>query len=413
MLVAIGVDSIGTGLFAPLSLLFFVRVADLPLLTVGLLTSIGTVLSLPVPFIAGWLADRVGAKRVVIAGQAIQALGFVGYVFARESAAVLAAVAIVAIGQRLFWSTFFTMVADSADADDDPRAGDRLFAKVGMTQAAGLGLGALIAGIGIAAAADHVFIAIVIGNVVSFTLSGVLLLLVPAHRRAESARHGRSTGWALGYRALLRDRPYLGYILANIPFAICSVFLGVAIPVYVVDGLQGPGWLVGVVLAVNTVLLSVGQLAATRILRRLSRTGALAIAGSLWIVWSALTALAMQVPPTAMPFYLIGTILLYAAAEVVHAPISNALASAAAPAEYRGSYLAVFQYGFTVATLVVPAGFAWLFTADPAYPWVAIGALCLLSTLGMLGVGRRLPPGAVQPTPAADGASTDEESLAR
>lgn len=387
LLLAIGVDSVGTGLFAPLSLLYFVQLAGLPLTTVGLLTSVGTLLSLPVPFAAGALADRFGAKSVVIAGQAAQAVGFAGYLFARESVAVLFSIAIVAVGQRLFWSTFFTMVAESADGDEDVRAADRRFARVGMVQAGGLGLGALIAGVAIAAAADHVYLAIALGNVVSFAISGGLLLAVRTHRGDSHPR----TGALGGYRALLRDGPFLGYTLANIPFAICSVMLGIAVPVFVATGLDAPGWIVGPLLAVNTVLLSVGQLAATRVLRRTSRAYALALAGGLWVLWALLTALALQLPGEIVPYYLFGTVLLFAAAEVIHAPLSNALAATAAPEQHRGSYLAVFQYGFTVATLIVPAGFAWLFTADPALPWLVIATLTLLSSVAMTLLANRLP----------------------
>jgi hypothetical protein len=73
--------------------------------------------------------------------------------------------------------------------------------------------------------------------------------------------------------------------LANTAFAVCAVFLSVGLPVYIVDGLHAAGWIAGVVLAVNTVLLSVAQLAATRLVRPLSRVTALAVAGALWTVW--------------------------------------------------------------------------------------------------------------------------------
>jgi hypothetical protein len=53
--------------------------------------------------------------------------------------------------------------------------------------------------------------------------------------------------------------------------------------------------------------------------------------------------------------------LLCCVAELIHAPVANALAAEAAPAECPDVYLAAFQYGFAVAEIVVPAALAALF----------------------------------------------------
>jgi|1185.fasta_scaffold235545_4 hypothetical protein len=51
LVLAIAIDTLGAGIFAPLSLLYFVRVADLSVQTVGALATAGAVLSLPVPML--------------------------------------------------------------------------------------------------------------------------------------------------------------------------------------------------------------------------------------------------------------------------------------------------------------------------------------------------------------------------
>lgn len=64
----------------------------------------------------------------------------------------------------------------------------------------------------------------------------------------------------------------------------------------------------------------------------------------------------------------------YAAAELRHVPISNALAAEAAPPQTRGRYLTAYQYCFTIATIVVPWMFTSLFACDRVLPWIVIGA---------------------------------------
>ena len=109
--VAVAIDAVGSGVFLPISLLFFTRVSDLSLPLVGTLTTVGTLVSLPVPVLIGHLADRHRPRDLVIAGQVLQAAGFAGYLLARDPVAVCLVIAIVAVGQRVFWSSFFTMIA--------------------------------------------------------------------------------------------------------------------------------------------------------------------------------------------------------------------------------------------------------------------------------------------------------------
>jgi MFS family permease len=176
LVVAIAIDTLGAGIFAPLSLLYFVRVADLPLQTVGALATAGAVLSLPVPLLAGHLADRFPPRNVVIAGQLIQAAGFLGYLVARDVVAIFVVIGIVAVGQRMFWSSFFTLVAALPAEGGDERERDRRYAIVGMTQAAGFGLGALVAGVLLALSSSAAYQALAAVNAATFLVSVGLLL---------------------------------------------------------------------------------------------------------------------------------------------------------------------------------------------------------------------------------------------
>lgn len=78
-------------------------------------------------------------------------------------------------------------------------------------------------------------------------------------------------------------------------------------------------------------------------------------------------------------------------ADVMHAPISMALAAAVAPHEVRGRYLAAFQYSFTFATIIGPAFFTSLFSVGRAVPWAGLAILNGASIVAVLLLERRLP----------------------
>ena len=387
LLAALGIDMAGTGLFAPISLLYFQAVTDLSLPTIGLLISVANFASLPVPVVVGHLVDRYGPRGIVIAAQVLQGIGFAAYVGAHGPISVLVPSLIVAVGQRMFWCSVFTLVTEVAPPG---RSGqDRTFARFSMVQSAGLGAGSLIAGLTLAGG-PHVYRLVVLINAASYLVSAATLGTVPALRpvKAESTPGG--------YRDLLRDRPYLGFIAINAVFNLVAVMVGTAVPVYVVEGLPAPPWLAGPLLTFNTVLLATGQTLAVRLVRHLRRTRALALAGSFMVVWLLAMALAVKIPGALLIAYLPLSMAFFAAGELIMAPVANALASAAAPDHLRGRYLAVMQYGFTAAMIIAPTFFTLLYTHGRALPFAVLAgvtaAASVLIARSSLGAGRSEGP---------------------
>jgi MFS family permease len=259
-----------------------------------------------------------------------------------------------------------------------------------MVQSAGVGVGSLIAGLALSGG-PHTYRPVVVINAASYLVSAATLLVVP--RVARVAQADRTPG---GYRDLLRDRPYLGFIAVNGIFNLVAVMVGTAVPVYVVEGLPAPPWLAGPLLAFNTILLATGQTLAVRLVRRLPRTRALALAGSFMVVWSLAMALAVKIPAALLIAYLPFAMAFFAAGELIMAPVANALASAAAPEHLRGRYLAVMQYGFAVALIVAPTYFTVLYTHSRALPFTVLAVIAAAASVliarSSLGAGRSEGP---------------------
>src|SRR5262245_56971591 len=168
LLVALGVDNLGSGLFLPLTVVYATRVVGLPLAVAGVTVTVGTLVGLLVPPVAGRFVDRVGPRPVVIASQMLQALGALAFFFAGGVGGVAVAVCLLAAGQQLFYGSLFALLSDVVG--DRPK--DHPFAVVAMVRSACFGVGGLLAAWLLSIDALR---AAVVVNAISFVLCGLML----------------------------------------------------------------------------------------------------------------------------------------------------------------------------------------------------------------------------------------------
>jgi hypothetical protein len=283
----------------------------------------------------------------------------------------------------------FTAIADFADGSASTMSKDGWYAWANMTRTGGLGIGGLVTGLAVANGSDAFYRALSTGSAACFLLAAVAIGgFVRAPRRPHDA------GAVVGYTTMKRDRAFVAFAGINTVFAISTGMLALGLPTFVKVGLHGPPWLTAAVLVGNTILLAA---LATPVVKRLApyrRTRVLIAAAGLWAAWClGFAVLVPEQPGWVIPALLVAT-LLYTAADIVHAPVSMALATVLSPAAARGRYLAVFQYSFTIAGMIGPALFTSLFELHRSLPWLALGLLNLAALVGMRLLERIVPDSA-------------------
>jgi MFS family permease len=112
------------------------------------------------------------------------------------------------------------------------------------------------------------------------------------------------------------------------------------------DGLSASTY--GSVIALNGVLIVLGQFFVTRVLRRLDHTSALALACTVLGIGFGLTTFA-----TTPVLYAI-TVLVWTTGEMFQAPSNATTVAALSPAHLRGRYQGVFGFSWAVASFLAP-----------------------------------------------------------
>lgn len=408
LVAAMLVDGFGTGLFLPFAVIYATIVAHIPLGVTGGVLSLASVAALPVVPITGALVDRFGARHLVITANLLQAAGFAGYPLITRPWHLFACAVCVGIGNQMFWAANGSFIAQTTQRADRTR----WFALQGACRSAGLGSGAAVAGISVALAGVRGYPWLAVLNALSFVGAAALLARVPAAAREAQ---GYNT-WAPandthtlpeaplgGYRQVLRDGPFLGFTATNVAFSLIVLSSSLVLPAYVLGALHQTPWVVGLLFTLNTALVMSLQTITVGWIERYRRTRALACAAGLFGLSFLLLADLSRLPAEAsvaagwVTAGLIGAMGLYTLAELIMAPLKNALVTDAAPQALRGRYLAFYHLSWSFASAVAPALLTGLLSFGPLQLWLTLAAIAGTAALALWRLDLLLPVHAVRP----------------
>jgi MFS family permease len=388
------IDSAGYGMYLPLSLLYFHRVTGLPIARVGFILTAAALVGMIANPVSGGLVDRYGARAVLIGGYLLRAAGFGAYALVTTQAEMWIIATVVAFGTTSFQTAIQAFVAEIAQGGSR----DRLFAAQRSIRNAGLGVGGLTAGALVSLGSTTAYHAIVLTSAVAFLAAALLVAGIPA---ADPVARGRSAPRERGgYRAVVRNRPFLLLTLANVPTALGYMVLSVSLPVYLTQVLHAaPSW-AGVLYAVNTAGIALFQVPVTRLLVRYRRTRAAAF-GQLIFALSFLLFAAVGALPgdIALLIGLFAGVALFTAAELLHGTTASGLSASAAPDTLRGRHLAFYQFSWAIPIAVAPAVLTALLAASPTGMWLLLAAGTAGSALSLVRLEPLLPARAVHIAP--------------
>src|SRR5206468_3173301 len=262
----------GTGLILPFEIIYLHTVRGFSTATAGLVlaTVMGTAAVVTLP--SGALLDRFSAKRILIAGNVVNALGYTGLALVDRpwQGFVCSAVGGAGFGIAQTAGQVLTLTLVPAEQRASSTALRRVAGNFG------LGLGASVAGFVVAAANHHLFAfqGLYLFDGVTFSL---FALVVVARIPNPAAAHAASSiVGGRGFRAVSRDRLLLALIAANLALVmIGGAFFSYILPPFAEAHTPVGPVGIGVVIFINTFFIVVAQVPATRVVARMRRTHAL------------------------------------------------------------------------------------------------------------------------------------------
>lgn len=402
IVVTLFIDSLGSTLLFPFFALYITQKFGVGMTEAGVLLGMSSLFGLIGSAIGGALTDRFGRRRLILFGLVFSALSSLLFGLASDVRILYFLVVIVGLLSRISTPAHDAMLADILPEDKRQEA-------FGITRVAfnyawiiGTALGGLIAA--------RSFLALFVADaVLSLIVAIILYRYLPETKptlQVQRQKGERLSKTVTGYRNVLRDLGYMGFTLAGmIAFIVYQQEYG-ALAVYLRDVHQIGSRSYGVMLAVAGLEVVLFQIWISRAIRKYPPFLMMMLGALFFMAGFTMIGLVRG-----FGFFLLAVVTV-TFGEMIMFPTNKALAVDFAPAEMRGRYMAIYDFGWTLPATFGPAAAGLILdNYDPNLLWYLGGILCAVSAISFYGLHLWL--GGQErflPAPAEQEASTTAET---
>lgn len=262
-------NTLGSGLWLAGSALYLTRGVGLSAQAVGLGLTLAALVGLTASVPLGGLADRYDPRALRAGLQLMQAAVAAAYLLVDSFTTLI----VVAVLDALLASGNLAVRAALVAVVAGPGGRVTAFATLRAVANLGIGAGAALAGLALAADNRLAYQLLVIGNASTYAISAALIMRLPAAPPAPARPHSAPRRGLFG--PALRDVPFLAVGTASAVLSLHEVVLTLIIPLWVVSHTDAPASMVSAVLVANTaltVLLAVRVSRAVRTAATAART---------------------------------------------------------------------------------------------------------------------------------------------
>lgn len=345
-------SALGSGLTLPFFVVYLSQVRGIDLGLAGLMLSILAAAGLAGNPAGGWLVDRIGARRAVIAGLLLAAGGCGAIAMVHEVWQGFLAAALYGLGMAVLLPAEDALLATAVDVEQRPQ----VFALRHATLNAGFSLGALVAAVVVAGVASPAgFVVLYLADAVSFLAFAGLLVALP-DLVAPTVGGGGDAGIAGSYREVLHDRVF-GRLWLLVVLLVTAGYaqFHAAFPAFAtsVGGLSA--WGLSLAFAANTITVVAAQLVVLRLMGGRRRTrGVMLSAAFVAAAWLATLVAAGRTELTATVFF-VGAMVLFGLGETLLSPTVPAMVNDLATDRLRGRYNGAYSLAWSVGFIAGPA----------------------------------------------------------
>jgi predicted MFS family arabinose efflux permease len=364
----------------PFMSLYLTTKLGFSIVAAGQVLSVYGIGSIAGSWLGGALSDRVGPVRVQVASLAATGFGFLVLSRLTGRLAVSLAVFGLALVAECFRPALFTAIARGSEAAVRTRS----FALVRLAINLGMSVGPAVGGL----LAVHHYGLLFVADAATCWAAALVLGLAAGEKGKAPSATARASSPAL---SPWRDGPYLAFLAVMVLLGTVFFQLSSTMPLYFRQHYHLAEDSIGLLLAVNTVIIVAVEMV---LLRALEHRDHLVLAGVGCLLVCAGFGL---LPLGSSRAFAALTVVVWTAGEMLSLPFTNSVAASRAPAAASGRYMGAYSLSFSVAFVLAPAvGTAVYERFGPGTLWAGVAATGVVLFAACLGLARRFraAPGA-------------------
>ena len=361
------VTTIGNGAWYTTWAVLLTRSAGLSPTQVGLGITLGGVLGMALATPVGYLADRIGARRVLVWLVLLQAVGMVAYVAVDRFWLFLPVACLTESANNVKGGVRVALVSGLA-ADDERIA---VLASLRVVNHVGVALGAVVGGVVMTLDTGPAYTGLLLLDAASYLVYALVVVGLPNVAAAAVGPSGAGL-------VVLRDLPYVSLAAMMGVLTLCWGMLSSGLPLWVVRHTDAPASTAAAVVVINAVAITLFQvrvargvespIAAARV--ALGAGAALALACGLFALSDGRGA------GTALVLILAGGVV-HVVGELLFVASSWGLSIPLMPEGAAGQYQGMFATGEAAAITAAPLIMTTLVVGWGQPGWLVLAALFL------------------------------------
>lgn len=325
----------------------------------------------------GYLADRLGAREILIALQVVEGVAILCYLFVSNFWAIVLVTCVMVAAERSAPGIRIAVVSGLTTGED--RLNSISTTRV-MTQA-GIVVGAALGAVVLSIDSRPAYLALIVFyGAVNLGCAG-LLWRVPHVQSLRDRTVKRNV-------LVLRDRPYLSLTLLNGLLALCWGMLTAGVPLWIANHTRAPSWIMGVLIGFNAVVIVLFQNRATRAGATVRGSARLGLWSGILLAASCLVfATSYQRAGFAVLVVLVIATAVHVVGELLFMGSGFGLSVGLTPDDAHGEYQGVFNTGQAAALALAPGVMTVLLVEWSVAGWFVLAGVYLVAGVGTIAAG--------------------------
>ncbi len=372
------IDRLGGTLIFPFFALYITQKFDVGMTQAGILLGLFSISGLVGSTIGGALTDRFGRRGIVIFGLLASAFTSISLGLVDRLSVFYPLAILVGMLWNVAGPAHQAMVADMLPPEKQAEGFGILRVAANLAWIFGPSIGGFLAG--------YSYLLLFILDAISSSITALIVFRFipetkPVSKPGEQPQSLGST--FAGYRQVLADRPYIGFLFASIIMLVVYQQLYNTLSVYLRDVHSIPPQGYGLMMSLNALTVVALQFWVTRRISPYPPLLLMAFGTAFYLVGFTMYGIV-----SGFLLFVVAMIII-TFGEMIVVPVAQSLAAQFAPEAMRGRYMAFFSLTWTLPATIGPLAAGLVMdNLDPDWVWYAGGFLCAVSIVLFLRLHR-------------------------